>query len=90
MAFALKGNIMHHKYDSIWKDVFPNAHIAAVVYFLKKLYHKQRGLKDVKFLSAQFSSSLGSRFLLFWLNYLLPTQHLAAYTYQCKKEEKWA
>ena len=48
---------------------------------------------------------LGSLFLLLWLtfppplahfpssfgsNYLLTTQQLAVYTYQCKEEEKWA
>ena len=29
---GVKGNI-HHKYDLVWKDAFPNAHIAAGVYF---------------------------------------------------------
>ena len=49
--------------------------------FLKKIHHIQRGLKIVQFLSVHFSSSSGS-------NSLLPTQQLAAYIYQCKKEEK--
>ena len=47
-------------------------------FILEKIHHMQRGI-----LSAPFSSSFGS-------NYLLPTQQLVAYTYQCKEEEIWA
>ena len=32
----LKGNI-HHKYDLIWNDAFPNAHITTEVYFKKRM-----------------------------------------------------
>ena len=79
----LKGN-MHHKYDLIWKDAFPNAHFAARLYFLEKFHHKQRGLKNVNFVSAHFSSSLGSLFLLFRL--ILPPPNTTAGRL-CKEEE---
>ena len=45
---------MHHKYDLILKDGFSNAHIAAGVNFQKKIHHKQRGLKNVKFCRLTF------------------------------------
>ena len=51
-------------------------HILPLGFILKTFHHKQRGLENVKFLSAHFSSSFGSHFLLFWLK--LPPPNTAA------------
>ena len=85
----LKGN-MHHKYDLIWKDAFHNAHIAAGFYFWKIFTISKEALKMLIFCRLTFPPPLAHISSSFGSNYLLPTQQLAAYTYQFKEEEIWA
>ena len=85
----LKGN-MHHKYDLIWKDAFYNAHTAAGIYFWKIFTISKEALKMSIFCPLTFPPPLAHISSSFGSYYLLPTQQLAAYTYQFKEEEMWA
>ena len=81
---------MHHKYDLIWKDAFYNAHTAAGIYFWKNFTISKEALKMSIFCPLTFPPPLAHISSSFGSYYLLPTQQLAAYTYQFKEEEIWA
>ena len=92
--------------NMIWSEKMHfTMHILPLGFIFENFHHKQRGLENVNFLSAHFSSSFGSHFLLFWLK--LPPPNTAAgrlhisvqgggnvslrrRKYEDKEEEIWA